>query len=267
MTRRATHSLEYHERVNTRPSSVRLRSATRDRLKVVALVVLAIVAIALFPRLRALDREGLLWLMDHGPIAPVILMGAYAVVALIFVLPAFPLDFAAGAHFGFWEGVFWVQLAASLASAVGYWTGRLLLHGLIQKLAQRRPALRTIEKAVIEDGASIIFLTRLSPVLSFSILNVFYGAIRVPFVKYLAASVVGMLPGTALYVYAGVLAGDLSGAPGHPAQSVGHWTLNSIGFAATVFLVIFVTRRAQSLLRGKLGPDSTTPPPEPPANP
>ena len=82
--------------------------------------------------------------------------------------------------------------------------------------------------------------------------NGFFGAARVPFLPYVLATFAGMIPGSALYVYAGVMAGDLSGAPDHPEPSRAGWGLEIVGFAATAVVVVFVTRRAQRVLGGKL---------------
>ena len=71
---------------------------------------------------------------------------------------------------------------------------RQLVRG-VERLVVRRPSLGAIRDAVHEETARIVALTRLSPVFSFSILSVFYGALRVPFLAYLRASVLGRSPG------------------------------------------------------------------------
>ena len=48
------------------------------------------------------------------------------------------------------------------------------------------------------------------------------------------------------------MAGDLSGAPGHPEPSSWKWLLEIVGFAATAVVVVYVTRRAQRVLGEKL---------------
>ena len=98
----------------------------------------------------------------------------------------------------------------------------------------------------------MVFLTRLSPVFSFSALNFVFGAARVPVGPYLLATFFGMLPGTVLYVYAGTLAGDLSGSPDNPPQPTWHWIAQAAGFLATIAVVVYVTRRAQRVLRERI---------------
>ena len=59
-----------------------------------------------------------------------------------------------------------------------------------------------------------MFLTRLSPVFPFNLLNYAYGLTSVSLRDYFFASWVGMIPGTILYVYIGSLSGDLARAAG-----------------------------------------------------
>ena len=228
-----------------------LRSGAGVRIEVVLIAVALLAAIALFPKLRGLERSGLVELSEMGALAPLMLILGYSVVS-VFLLPASPLDLAAGAHFGFVEGVLWVQIAAALGSIAGYALGRSVLRRFVDRLLRWKPGLRKVERAVQREGWKVVFLTRLSPVFSFSLLNGFYGASRVPFWPYLLATFAGMLPGTALYVYAGVMAGDLSGAPGHPEPSSLKWLVEILGFAATALVVVYVTRRAQRVLTAKL---------------
>jgi uncharacterized membrane protein YdjX (TVP38/TMEM64 family) len=228
-----------------------LRSGTITRIKVVLTAVAIVAAIALIPKLRSLENSGLVELSEMGAFAPLALILAYVLLSS-FLLPVFFLDMAAGAHFGFAEGVMWVQVAAAGGSIAGYALGRGLLSRHVERLLVWKPSLRRVDHAVAKEGWKIVFLTRLSPVFSFSLLNGFYGAARVPFVPYLLATIAGILPGTALYVYAGVMAGDLSGAPGHPEPSGTTWVVEILGFAATAAVVVMVTRTAQRMLGAKL---------------
>jgi len=77
-------------------------------------------------------------------------------------------------------------------------------------------------------------------------------ALTIPLV--LAATFLGMLPGTFLSVYVGMVAADLSGASGRPRLLPGHWVLEGVGLACTALVVFLVTRRAHRLLRKRLEP-------------
>ncbi|MCP3918628.1 MAG: TVP38/TMEM64 family protein [bacterium] len=244
---------------NDRPSGeeqpvATLGSGTGARIKILLIVVAVVAAIALSPKLRGLERTGLVELSELGDLAPLVLLQGYVVASLLF-LPVFPLDLAAGAHFRFLEGVLWVQLAATVGSLFGYFLGRSVLRRFVDRLMQRKPKLARIQRAVEREGWKIVFLSRLSPIFSFSLLNVFYGSVRVPFVPFVLSTLVGILPGTALYVYAGEMAGDLSGTPLHPQQTTSHWILEILGFVVTAVVVTLVTRYASRALSASMEED------------
>jgi uncharacterized membrane protein YdjX (TVP38/TMEM64 family) len=243
-------SREPRERSAVRRLLERARSGTGIRVETVLLAAAAVAAVALSPRLRGLEQLALGELSELGPLAPVVLVACYVVVSVL-ALPAFPLDVAAGAHFGFLEGCLWVQVAATAGSITGYLFGRLLLRGFADRMMERRPKLLRVQAAVELEGWKVVFLTRLSPLFSFSLLSMFYGAARVPLVPYVLATFVGVLPGTALYVYAGKVAGDLA-VDGAGAAPAGGWLLEGLCFALTAAIVVIVTRRASRLLRARV---------------
>lgn len=221
------------------------------RLVVLLLVAAALAAVVFSPDVRRLEATGLVELSELGGWAPLFLVAGYCATAAL-LLPVFPLDFAAGAHFDFWLGVLWVQVAATLAAVVGHVLGGTILKRVVDRFLERNPRMAQLRDAVQREGWKIVFLTRLSPVFSFSILNFLFGAARIPLGPYLAATFLGMLPGTALYVAAGNLAGDLSGSPRDPAQPTWLWVAQTAGFLATIALVVLVTRRAQRSLARRI---------------
>jgi len=233
------------------PSPLSVRSGTRVRLALALLILAVVLGVALVPDLRGLERGWLVAWSELGAFAPLLLVLLYCAGTTL-LLPVFWLDLAAGAHFGFLWGVLWVQLAAGVASIGAFFVGRHAFRGPIEGLARRHRRFAALEEAVATDGWRLVLLTRLSPVLPFAILGVFYGATRIRFRPYLLASFVGMLPGTVLYVYAGDMAGDLSGAPGHPDKAPFRWWFEAGGLVATVVLVVYVTQRAQRALSTKL---------------
>jgi uncharacterized membrane protein YdjX (TVP38/TMEM64 family) len=103
-----------------------------------------------------------------------------------------------------------------------------------------------------KEGAKLIFLLRLSPVIPFSLSNYLYGLTSVKFWSYVLASWVGMIPGTFLYVYIGV-AGKAAVTTAAGGEAVKHgwqyWTSTSVGLAATIIATIWVSQIARDALR------------------
>jgi uncharacterized membrane protein YdjX (TVP38/TMEM64 family) len=95
----------------------------------------------------------------------------------------------------------------------------------------------------------MVFLTRLSPIFPFTLLNYLLGLTTVRTSSYVLANLIGMLPGTFLYVYIGVAARDaLSGGAN---ASVFQQVLKYVGLLATIGIVVMVTRMARKALAEK----------------
>lgn len=173
--------------------------------------------------------------------------------ATVAFLPGSLLTLAAG----FAYGPFWGLLVASPASVAGataaFLLGRTLLRDWATRKTSGSAAVRAVSRAVEREGFKIVFLLRLSPLIPFNALNYALSLSHVRLSTYMAASAVGMLPGTALYVYLGSLAptaAQLStaaqrGGPGHIALYVA-------GLAATIAVVVIATGAAKRALRAEL---------------
>ncbi len=114
----------------------------------------------------------------------------------------------------------------------------------------RDPRFAAIDEAVGRSGFRIVFLLRLSPVFPFNVLNYTLGLTRVRLRDYVLASLLGMLPGTFLYVYLGSLvtsASEIAAGRGGPGGEL-KVTLYAAGIAATLAATVVITRLAQRAL-------------------
>jgi uncharacterized membrane protein YdjX (TVP38/TMEM64 family) len=104
-------------------------------------------------------------------------------------------------------------------------------------------------RAVAAEGAKVVFLARLSPVLPFNVLNYAFGLTRVRFREFVLGSFAGMLPGTLLYVYLGSAVQDLADVSGGGVGgSDGQTVLFAAGLAASVLASVLVARIARRAL-------------------
>ncbi len=189
---------------------------------------------------------------ETGPLGVGLFFVAY-VVSTVAGLPGSILTLA----LGFAYGPFWGLVIASPASVTGatcaFLLGRTLLRDWAAKKASGSARARAIEAAVEREGFKLVLLLRLSPIVPFNLLNYVLSLTSVRLGTYVLASVVGMLPGTALYVYLGSLApaaAELSSV----AQGGGMagTTLYVIGLLATVAVVVIGTRAARRALDAEL---------------
>jgi uncharacterized membrane protein YdjX (TVP38/TMEM64 family) len=175
------------------------------------------------------------------------------VISTVALLPGSILTLAAG----FAYGPVWGLAIASPASIAGatcaFLFGRTLLRGWAERKVGASSRVRAIDAAVGREGLKLVFLLRLSPLIPFNVLNYALSLTRITLGRYVLASAVGMLPGTALYVYLGSLApaaADLSsaGRGGGSARTV----LYVAGLIATMSVAVIGTRAARRALKAEL---------------
>ncbi len=217
-------------------------------------IALGVVAVALFVAWRALPVEDWLtsfqtWISRLGPLGGVLYGLAYVAAALLFV-PGSALTVGAGFVFGLGWGSVIVSLASTTTAAAAFLIARYLARGRVERLARGNERFDAIDKAIGENGWKIVGLLRLSPLIPFSLSNYLYGLTSVRFLPYFAASWVGMLPGTILYVSLGA-AGRRLGEKG--AKSQWEWVLLGAGLLATAAVAVILTRVAKRELKNLKG--------------
>ncbi len=222
-------------------------SSGKGKLIVAALVVVVLlVASRVFPVGEYL-KSFLDAIRDLGPVGYALFVVAY-IAATVFFLPGSILTLGAGAVFGLAGGFVAVSVGSTLGAAASFLVGRFVARDTVTKKVAGNERFAAIDRAVGREGFKIVFLTRLSPVFPFNLLNYAYGLTSVSFGRYVLASWLGMMPGTLLYVYLGTAAGDLAGAS---ADSNGGWGLaiKLIGLVATIAVTVVITRVARKALR------------------
>src|SRR5205814_867142 len=132
-----------------------------------------------------------------------------------------------------------VSTAAATAPATSPWGKRLgaiavlgallaalrflpIEHWLLDFVAWVRDAgargIAAFDRAIGREGLKIVLLVRLSPIFPFTLLNYALGLTRVAVRDYVVGSLIGMLPGTLMYVYLGSLVTSLTElAAGRPS--------------------------------------------------
>jgi uncharacterized membrane protein YdjX (TVP38/TMEM64 family) len=179
--------------------------------------------------------------------AGVALFGAIYLIAPLLLVPASVLTLGAGFLYGPIWGTLLVSPLSVAAAAIAFLLGRTLARRVVERRVAEDARFSAIDRAVGESGFRIVLLLRLSPVIPFNLLNYVLGLTRVGFGAYLVASLVGMLPGSFLYVYLGAAAGRvarLSEPTVGPLGRAAFW----VGIVATVIAVAVLTRIARRAL-------------------
>lgn len=118
-----------------------------------------------------------------------------------------PITLVAGAVFGLWWGSLIVTVAAACGATLSFWAARFLFRDWVQRRFAR--PLATINRGVAREGVYYLFLLRLIPAFPFFAINLALGLTPMRTWPYFWVSLVGMIPGTVLYVNAGVRFGQL----------------------------------------------------------
>ena len=181
------------------------------------------------------------WILGLG-FTGVLVFAVIYILGAVVLAPEALLTILAGFAYGFW-GLPIVLVAATLGAAAAFLIARYLARNRVRAAMARRRNLAAIDRAVAEDGWKIVGLLRLSPLVPFNLQNYLLGATGIPFPHFVAATFFGIIPGTALYTYLGVL-GGAAGEAG-PVK----WVLFALGLAATVAAAVLIARTARQKLR------------------
>lgn len=213
------------------------------------LVLLGLFLAFQFLPLQSWVERFLSWVSELGFWGPLVL-GLTYVVATVFMFPGSILTLGAGALFGLFLGTVTVIIASNLGAALAFIIGRNIARGWVESKVSGNRRFRAIDRAVGRQGFKIVFLTRLSPVFPFNLQNYAYGLTGVSLGGYVLATVIGMLPGTILYVYLGSVARNLGEI--FRGDVGGSLWLKIVGLIATIAVTVLVTRIARRALSEKL---------------
>jgi uncharacterized membrane protein YdjX (TVP38/TMEM64 family) len=179
-----------------------------------------------------------------GALGPLLITLAYIALTVL-LIPGSALTIGAGTLFGLRQGLLVVLVGANLGALCSFLLSRTLLRNKVERWAQANPRFAALDRAIGANGFKMVFLSRLSPVFPFTLLNYLLGLTTVKTGAYVLANLFGMLPGTFLYVYLGATARD--------ALAIGGATLwqqafKLVGLLATIAVVVIVTRIARRAL-------------------
>jgi uncharacterized membrane protein YdjX (TVP38/TMEM64 family) len=231
----------------TAPESSR-SSRGGARLLIGGGVLVALLAASFLLPTRDILTAVLEWTQSLGVWGPVLLAAIYIVACVLFI-PGSLLTLGAGALFGLWWGYLSVTVGSVAGASAAFIIGRTIGRGWIEQKVASNRKFRAIDDAVGREGFKIVLLTRLSPVFPFNLLNYAYGVTRVSFRDYFLASLLGMIPGTLMYVYFGSAAKGLAEiASGKVQGGLAQQIFFFAGLLATVAVTVLVTRVARKAL-------------------
>lgn len=224
----------------------------KKALLISLIAIVAVLAVSFLP-IESFAKATLNWVEGMGYWGYLVFFLTYALFTVLFI-PGFILTVGAGAIFDLWSGFIVVSLGSTVGASLAFLIGRFFARDLIEKKVAKSKRFSAIDRAVGQQGWKIVFLTRMSPVFPFNLINYAYGLTNVPFWHYALATWIGMMPGTLLYVYVGALAGNVAKATLEEQAGTGTLELvfQIVGFIATLAVTYYITRIARKALKNEV---------------
>ncbi|MBI5543422.1 MAG: TVP38/TMEM64 family protein [Deltaproteobacteria bacterium] len=192
--------------------------------------------------------------------------GLYALaflLAAVALVPKAVLTLGAGFAWGPLWGTLLAVPTSTGAALVAFLLGQTLAREWVARRIEGHPRFQAIDAAIAEDGFRVVLLLRLSPVLPYGLLNYALGLSRVRARDFFLATLVGVVPLSALYAWLGSLLSSVTSvAAGETSGSTAlEQALLAIGFATTAgaaATIAFGARRslARELQRRRAKPSA-----------
>lgn len=178
------------------------------RLLPVAVIVLALTLVFAtgLQRYLSLDelqrrRGDLLGLVHAHPVQSTLAyMGLYLLVVALSLPGALIMTLSGGFLFGPIWGTAAAVVGASAGAVVMFLVARTALGDALRRRAEQSSGLlNKLERGIRENAFSALLIARLIPALPFWLVNVAAGLVKMPLRTYAVATVLGILPSTAIY--------------------------------------------------------------------
>ncbi|MFQ5850068.1 MAG: TVP38/TMEM64 family protein [Candidatus Binatia bacterium] len=182
-----------------------------------------------------------------GAAGPVAVAVAYVVMTPL-LIPGSAITVGAGTIFGLGIGVLVVIFGANVGALCSFLLARTFLRERVARWVESNPKFVSLDRAIGREGFKMVLLSRLSPAFPFTLLNYLLGLTAVRTGSYVLANLLGMLPGTFLYVYIGAAARDALSGEITGSASLFQQSLKIAGLLATIAVVVIVTRLARKAM-------------------
>ncbi|GAA0779822.1 TVP38/TMEM64 family protein [Clostridium subterminale] len=208
----------------------------KNKKLIISTITLLILVITYFAFFRGLTPEILRnYIGDFGYLAPFIYILCFTILPIAF-FPVPILALAAGLLFGFLPGTIYTLIGAVLNSAIMFLMAKVLAKEAVTNLLQRK--LPENWNSFLFDldekkGFGIIFILRLIPAMPYNLINYGAGLTSIKFSSYMLATILGILPGTLVFL------------------NIGNQALNIHSPAFIVSIILLMLLTVFSLILGK----------------
>ena len=164
-----------------------------------------------FLSLQALkdNRDDLLSFTEtHSAVAAALFVLTYVAVTGLSLPGAVILTLAGGFLFGAVWGTLFVNLGATTGATLAFLASRYLLHDWVERKFGKW--LAPVQQGFAQNAFSYLMTLRLIPLFPFFVVNLVSGLTRMKVGTYVAATALGIIPGSFVYAYAGRQLGTIN---------------------------------------------------------
>lgn len=208
----------------------------KNKKLTISMITLLILVITYFAFFRGLTPEILRnYIGGFGYLAPFIYILCFTILPIAF-FPVPILALAAGLLFGFLPDTIYTLIGAVLNSSIMFLMAKVLAKDAVTNLLQRKlpenwsSFLFNLDE---KKGFGIIFILRLIPAMPYNLINYGAGLTSIKFSSYMLATILGILPGTLVFL------------------NIGNQALNIHNPAFMVSIILLILLTIFSLILGK----------------
>ncbi|MFT5573708.1 MAG: putative membrane protein YdjX (TVP38/TMEM64 family) [Cryomorphaceae bacterium] len=217
----------------------------KKQLALLALIIAVIVYYFIFGGEELLNPKYYQAMYQKSPVSTALAFFAIYLLSTAISQPSSAiLSIASGIIFGRLIGMPLALLACSLGGTLAFLSSRYLLHDFIEKSFSKQ--YHKVNSGVKKDGAFYVFSLRMVPVIPFWLLNLLMGLTKMKTSHFCFATMVGMIPTTAILVHFGA---ELGSIESYTLSEV--FKPEMIAALALVALLPFVTRRLLKLIKNR----------------
>lgn len=136
-------------------------------------------------------------LQSLGPSAPLFFIMIFSVGPTVF-FPSWVLTVAGGLAFGMLWGTVLSLVGATTGATIAFFVSRFLGRDFVGRILMGR--YKALDDRIAEHGFEVILFLRLIPLVPFDALDYIAGVSKISFRNYIPATVLGIIPGTIIYV-------------------------------------------------------------------
>lgn len=184
------------------------------RLKQFGVIAVIVFLVILYKKyLSGIGVEDIrIWVDGFGIFAPIAYMVLFALLPIAF-FPVPVLAVAGGIVFGLLKGTVFTLIGAWLNSAIMFVMAKFFAREMVLNFLKKRLPEKWWNKFIEADDKSsffVIFVMRLIPAIPYNVINYAAGLSGISFRNYILATMIGIFPGTLVFINIGDKASDIS---------------------------------------------------------